>query len=294
MIGGMNRLSPSQRARIVSCFAEGNSVRSTSRMLDISPVTVLKFLTDMGTVCSEYQDRVMRNLPCKRVQVDEIWSFVYAKDKNLPMDEMGKGKGSVWTWTAICADTKLVPSWLVSDRSAEAATIMMHDLASRLANRVQLTTDGHNAYLSAVEEAFGADVDYSQLIKVYGSSPENDTRYSPGECLGCEHKRIVGNPDPDYVSTSYVERQNLSMRMGMRRFTRLTNGFSKKIENHIHAISIYFMHYNFARIHKTLRCTPAMAAGITDHVWELEEIVGLLGNAERKDSKRGPYKKRAS
>src|SRR3990167_1226635 len=216
MIGGMNLLSPSQCARIVSCFAEGNSVRSTSRMLDISPVTVLKFLTDMGTVCSEYQDRV------------------------------------------------------------------------------QLTTDGHNAYLSAVEEAFGADVDYSQLIKVYGSSPENDTRYSPGECLGCEHKRIVGNPDPDYVSTSYVERQNLSMRMGMRRFTRLTNGFSKKIENHIHAISIYFMHYNFARIHKTLRCTPAMAAGITDHVWELEEIVGLLGNAERKDSKRGPYKKRAS
>lgn len=292
MIETMNRLPIEKRARIVSCFAEGNSLRSTSRMVDVSLVTVLKFLKDMGTVCSEYQDRILRNLPCQRVQADEIWSFVYAKDKNLPLDEIGKGKGSVWTWTAICADTKLVPSWLVSDRSAEAATVLMRDLAGRLANRVQLTTDGHKAYLEAVEEAFGADVDYSQLIKLYGSSPETDTRYSPGECIGCERKRIVGNPDPAHISTSYVERQNLSMRMGMRRFTRLTNAFSKKIENHIHAIAIYFMHYNFAKIHRTLRITPAMAAGVTDHIWELEEIVGLLERAEPKGGKRGPYRKK--
>jgi len=263
-------------------------------MVDVSLVTVLKFLKDIGPVCSEYQDQVLRNLPCKRIQVDEIWSFVGAKDKNVPLDEMGKGRGSVWTWVAIDADSKLVPSWLISDRSADAATVLMRDLASRLANRVQLTTDGHRAYLTAVEEAFGSDVDYSQLIKIYGNPAEPDTRYSPGECIGCKRERVIGNPDPLQISTSYVERQNLSMRMGMRRFTRLTNAFSKKIKNHIHAISIYFMHYNFAKIHTTLRITPAMAAGVTDHVWSLEEIVALLEQAEPKGGKRGPYKKQGS
>lgn len=291
----MNRLPIEKRAQIVSCFAEGNSLRSTSRMVDVSLVTVLKFLKDMGTVCSDYQDHALRNLSCQRIQVDEIWSFVGAKDKNLPLEQLGKfGRGSVWTWVAIDADTKLVPSWLISDRSAEAATVLMRDLASRLANRVQLTTDGHKAYLNAVEEAFGADVDYSQLIKLYGATPENETRYSPGECIGCKRERVVGSPDPLHISTSYVERQNLSMRMGMRRFTRLTNAFSKKVENHIHAIAIYFMHYNFAKIHGSLRITPAMAAGVTDHVWDLEEIVGLLEKAEPQGGKRGPYKKRIS
>ena len=287
----MNRLPLTKRAQIIGCFAEGNSLRSTSRMVDVSLVTVLKFLRDIGPVCSDYQDRVLRNLLCRRMQVDEIWSFVYAKDKNLPLDEIGKGKGSIWTWVAIDADTKLVPSWLISDRSAEAAAVFMRDLAGRLANRVQLTTDGHKPYLEAVESAFGADIDYSQLIKLYGSAPEPETRYSPGECIGCERKRIMGTPDPAHVSTSYVERHNLSMRMGMRRFTRLTNAFSKKIENHIHAVAIYFIHYNFAKIHGSLRFTPAMAAGVTDHVWELEEIVGLLEAAEPKGGKRGPYKK---
>ena len=292
MIVSMNRLPIEKRAQIVSCFAEGNSLRSTSRMVDVSLVTVLKFLKDMGTVCSDYQDQALHNLPCKRIQADEIWSFVGAKDKNIPLDEMGKGRGSVWTWVAIDADTKLDPSWLISDRSAEAATILVHDLASRLANRVQLTTDGHKAYLEAVEKAFGADVDYSQLIKLYGSSPETDVRYSPGECIGCKRERVVGRPDPSHISTSYVERQNLSMRMGMRRFTRLTNAFSKKVENHIHAIAIYFMHYNFAKIQGSLRITPAMAAGVTDRVWSLEEIVGLLEQSEPTGGKRGPYKKR--
>jgi IS1 family transposase len=290
----MNKLPPEKRTQIVSCFAEGNSLRSTSRMVDVSLVTVLKFLKDIGAVCSEYQDRTLKNLPCRRIQVDEIWSFVYAKDRNLPLDQMGKGKGSVWTWVAIDADTKIVPSWLISDRSADAASILMRDLASRLRHRVQLTTDGHKAYLTAVEEAFGADVDYSQLVKLYGEAPEMDTRYSPRECIGCKKERVIGNPDPEHVSTSYVERQNLSMRMGMRRFTRLTNAFSKKLENHMHAVAIYFMHYNFAKIHQTLRITPAMAAGVTDHVWSLEEIVGLLEQAEPKGVKRGPYRKRES
>jgi len=292
MIECMNRLPIEKRTQIVSCFAEGNSLRSTSRMVDVSLVTVLKFLRDIGPVCSAYQDRTLKNLPCKRIQVDEIWSFVGAKDKNIPLDEMGKGRGSVWTWVALDADTKLVPSWLISDRSADAASVLMHDLTSRLRSRVQLTTDGHKAYLTAVEEAFGSDVDYSQVVKLYGEAPEMGTRYSPGECIGCKKERVIGNPDPMHVSTSYVERQNLSMRMGMRRFTRLTNAFSKKLENHMHAVAIYFMHYNFAKIHQTLRITPAMAASVTDHVWRLEEIVGLLEEVEPNGKPRGPYKKR--
>ncbi len=222
------------------------------------------------------QDKAFRNLSCKRIQCDEIWAFCYAKEKNVPKDKKGKfGYGDVWTFTAICADSKLVPSWHIGDRNGEEATLFMKDLASRLKNRVQLTTDGHKMYLEAVEDAFGSEVDFSQLIKIYGSNPESEVRYSPAECIGTEENKVQGEPDPDHVSTSYVERQNLTMRMGMRRFTRLTNGFSKKVENLACAIALHYMHYNFCRIHKTLRVTPAMEAGVTDHIWGIEEIIGL-------------------
>jgi IS1 family transposase len=293
IIVSMKRLTISKRAQVVAALVEGNSIRSTVRMTGVAKNTIVKLLLELAPACAEYQDRALRNLPCKRIQVDEIWSFVGIKDKNLPLEELGKfGRGSVWTWVAMDADTKLVPSWLISDRSADAATVLMRDLASRLAKRVQLTTDGHKAYLTAVEEAFGADVDYSQLIKLYGSAGENETRYSPGECIGCKRERVVGRPDPRHISTSYVERQNLTMRMSMRRFTRLTNAFSKKIENHSAAVALFYMYYNFGRIHQTLRITPAMAAGVSDHVWEIEEIIGLLPEPVAK--KRGPYKKRIS
>ena len=285
----MNRLTISKRAQIVAALVEENSIRSTVRMTGIAKNTITKLLMELGPACEDYQDRALRNLPCRRIQVDEIWSFVGAKDKNVPLDEMGKGRGSVWTWVALDADTKLIPSWLISDRSADAATILMRDLAGRLRSRVQLTTDGHKAYLSAVEEAFGADIDYSQLIKIYGTPLEAETLYSPGECTGCKRERVIGRPDPLHVSTSYVERQNLTMRMSIRRLTRLTNAFSKKIENHAAAVAVFYMYYNFARIHQTLRVTPAMAAGVTDHVWELEEIIRLI--PERKPGKRGHYKK---
>ncbi len=213
--------------------------------------------------------------------MDEIWAFCYSKAKNVPLDKLGQfGYGDVWTWVAIDGDTKLIPCWLISGRDAGAAEILMRDLADRLATRVQLTTDGLKAYLTAVEGAFGGNVDYSQLVKIYGATLESETRYSPVECIGCTRKRVTGNPDPRHVSTSFVERQNLTMRMSMRRFTRLINAFSKKIENHAAAVAIHFMHYNFARIHKTLRVTPAMEAGISDHVWTFEEIVRLSENQD--------------
>jgi IS1 family transposase len=243
--------------------------------------TVVKLLVDIGTACAEYQDKTFRNLSCKNIQCDEIWSFCYSKDKNVPKEFKGVfGYGDVWTWTAIDADTKLIPSWLVANRSVDAAIVFMEDLAGRLKNRVQLTTDGHKAYLTAVENAFAGNIDYAMLVKVYGN--ENDTqdksarKYSPAECTETKRVRIVGNPDANLVSTSYAERQNLTMRMSMRRFTRLTNGFSKKIDNLEAAVALHFMHYNFCRIHKTLRVTPAMEAGITDHVWNLEEIINLI------------------
>ncbi len=241
--------------------------------------TVTKLLVDAGTACANYQDKVFHNLACKRIQCDEIWSFCYAKEKNTPEEFKGQfGYGDVYTWTAICADSKLVPSWFVGRRDYLSAKCFVEDLAGRLARRVQLTTDGHKAYLQAVEDAFGKDIDYAQLIKLYGNESEEGTKgkYSPAECTGAIKERIQGNPDMEHVSTSYVERANLTMRMSMRRFTRLTNGFSKKIENHIHALSLYFMFYNFCRIHKTLRVTPAIEAGITDHVWSFEEIIKLL------------------
>lgn len=273
---GMNRLNKSKRTQIISALVEGNSLRATARMCDAAFNTVLKLLPEIGLACADYQDRALRNLKCKRIQCDEIWSFVYAKEKNVPAEKKGQfGYGDVWTWVAIDADTKLVPSFMVGYRDLRTATIFIDDLKSRLANRVQLTTDGHRAYLEAVEGAFGSEVDYAMLIKLYGASQE-ETRYSPAECIGCERKAISGKPDSKHVSTSFVERQNLTMRMSMRRFTRLTNAFSKKVENHAYHIALHYMHYNFCRIHQTLRVTPAMEAGLTDHVWMVEEIAALL------------------
>ena len=273
----MNRLSTEERTRIVAALVEGNSLRAISRMTGVSRNTVDKLLGDLGKACSEYQDRVFRNLKCQRIQCDEIWSFVGAKEKNTKPEKKAEGWGDVWTWVALDADTKLVPCWFVGTRDAGAAYHFMHDLAGRLAHRVQLTTDGHAAYLSAVEDAFGSQIDFAQLIKIYGKAPEgSEVRYSPAQCMGARKAVISGRPQFEHVSTSYTERQNLTMRMSMRRLTRLTNGFSKKVENHEHSIAIHYMHYNFARIHQTLRVTPAMEAGIADHVWSIEEIIALL------------------
>jgi IS1 family transposase len=274
----MNRLPIEKRTQILQCFVEGCSLRATSRMADVSINTVSKFLVDLGYACAFYQNEALRDLPCKRVQADEIWSFCYSKQKNVAPENAGVlGYGDVWTWVGMCADTKLVLSWLVGGRDAGYARDFMSDLAGRLSNRVQLTTDGHKAYLTAVEKAFGGDIDYAMLVKLYGaaSGNQNERRYSAGECCGIIKGTVCGKPEQAHVSTSYVERQNLTMRMGMRRFTRLTNGFSKKIENHEHAIAIHYMYYNFGRIHKSLRVTPAMEAGVSDHVWSAEEIVKL-------------------
>jgi IS1 family transposase len=273
----MNRLPVAERARILGMLVEGNSLRSTSRMADVSINTVSKLLVEVGTAASTYLDENLVNLACKRVQVDGIWAFCCAKAKNVTPEIAAKNPyaGDVWTWMAIDADTKLIPSWIIGQRDGVTARIFVNDLAGRLANRIQLTSDGFRVYLEAVERAFRGEVDYAQLIKVYGETSEGQKRYSPAECIGCERKGIVGDPHPDHISTSYIERANLTMRMGMRRFTRLTNGFSKKIENHSASVAIHLMHYNFARIHKTLRIAPAMAAGVSDHVWSLEEIVSL-------------------
>jgi IS1 family transposase len=292
----MNKLSPQEQAQILNLLVEGNSMRSTARITGRSINTVTKLLVDVGEACSQYQLEAMRNLPCVRIQCDEIWSFCGMKEKKVPREQKGQyGIGDVYTWTAICADTKLVPSFLVGKRDAEWAHAFMQDLAGRLKHRVQLTTDGHRAYLQAVEDAFGANIDYAMLIKLYGPAAEANTpsgRYSPPEVTAEIIDVIEGEPELKHISTSFVERQNLTMRMSMRRFTRLTNGFSKKIENLEHAVALHFMHYNFGRIHKSLRVTPAMEAGIADHVWSLEEIAGLVKEEEPK--KRGPYKKKIS
>jgi len=273
----MNRLSSKQRARIVAALVEGNSIRAACRMTGAAKNTAVKLLVDLGTACEQHQDRVMRDLPCQRLQCDEIWSFCWAKEKNVAPERQGQfGYGDVWTWTAIDADTKLVPTWYVGRRTAEDAAAFMADLADRLAGRVQLTTDGHRAYLTAVPGAFGRDIDYAQLVKLYGTDPEAEARYSPPTCIGAKAHVVSGDPDPEHISTSYAERQNLTMRMGMRRFTRLTNAFLEKVENLAHAVSLHFMYYNFARVHKTLKTTPAVAAGIADHRWTIEEIVALL------------------
>jgi IS1 family transposase len=275
----MNVLSIEQRTQIVAALVEGNSMRAISRMTGVSRNTVNKLLIDLGNACSEYQDKILRNLKCQHVQCDEIWSFVGCKQKNVTPDNQGNGWGDVWTWVAMDADTKLIPCWYIGTRDAGSAYHFIHDLKARLATRVQLTTDGHRPYLHAVEEAFGADIDFAQLVKIYGNAPEgSEVRYSPAQCMGARRAVISGKPDYNHVSTSMVERQNLTMRMSMRRFTRLTNGFSKKVENHEHSVAIHYMHYNFGRIHQSLRVTPAMEAGIADHVWSLEEIVNLLQN----------------
>jgi IS1 family transposase len=274
----MNKLQTDKRAQILNCLCEGNSLRSTSRLTGASINTVVKLLIDAGNACTRYQDEVLRNLSCKRLQCDEIWAFCYAKDKNCTEEMKQKGAGSVWTWAAIDADTKLIPCWYIGNRDAEAAYHFMHDLAGRLAHRVQLTTDAHRPYLQAVEDAFGTEIDFAQLVKIYGKSFNDspEARYSPAQCMGARKAKIMGKPDYAHVSTSISERQNLTMRMGMRRFTRLTNAFSKKVENHEHAVALHFMHYNFCRIHKSLRVTPAMEAGVSDHVWSLEELANMI------------------
>jgi len=281
----MNKLTIATRAQILSMLCEGSSMRSISRVCDVSINTVSKLIEDAGEVCAAFHDERVRGVNAQRVQVDEIWSFTYAKQKNVVSAKAAPGgAGDTWTWTALEADTKLIVSYLVGARDSDCAKWFMGDVASRLANRVQLTSDGHKTYLDAVEGAFGADVDYAQLVKMYGASPESmKGRYSPAECTGIKKTAIEGRPDPKHISTSFVERQNLSMRMGVRRFTRLTNAFSKKVENHIHALALYFVHYNWMRIHKTLRVTPAMAAGLTDKLMGWEDIIAIM-DAKEKDA----------
>jgi IS1 family transposase len=276
----MNKLSKERKTQVIKVLCEGNSIRSTARITGTAINTVVKLLKEVGAACLEYQDKTMRNLSCKKLQCDEIWSFVYAKAKNVPKEHNGEfGYGDVWTFTAIDADTKLVPAWLVGLRNADSACEFANDLKGRLANRVQLTTDGHRMYLEAIEDTFGADIDYGILVKLYGPELEGEKRYSSAECVSATKHIVQGKPDYKAISTSYVERQNLTMRMNMRRFTRLTNAFSKKLENHEYALALYFMYYNFARPHKTLTNpypkTPAMAAKLTDHIWTIEEIVKL-------------------
>jgi IS1 family transposase len=288
-----NVLDTSKRAQILSMLVEGMSMRSVSRITGVSINTVSKLLVDAGNACAEYHDKTVRGVKAERVQCDEIWSFVAAKQKNVSsMKEPVDGAGDAWTWTAIDADSKMIISYLVGGRGADYAAAFMDDVASRLANRVQMTTDGHKAYLEAVEGAFGADVDYAQLIKIYGAAPEGKTvRYSPAECTGIKKIKVEGEPDIDHVSTSYVERMNLNIRMGNRRFTRLTNAFSKKVENQLHMLSLYFVHYNFCRMHKSLRMSPAMAAGVSDTLRDMDWVVGLIDARAPKPGPRGPYKK---
>jgi IS1 family transposase len=273
----MNCLDMETRCRIASCLIEGCSIRATCRMTGAAKGTVIKLLEDIGQACAEYHDRHVRGVRVRRLQCDEIWSFVGAKKKNTSLEKRQQGWGDVWTWTAIDADTKLCLSWFVGMRDAGCAHEFMQDCASRVTHRLQITTDGLKAYLDAVEDAFGCDIDYAQLQKIYGApSEEEQRRYSPARCIGSDLKVMSGRPDPQHVSTSYVERQNLTMRMSMRRFTRLTNGFSKKLDNHCHSVALHFMHYNFCRVHQTLRVTPAMEAGLADHVWSIQELVALL------------------
>ncbi|MGB0125177.1 MAG: IS1 family transposase [Silvibacterium sp.] len=273
----MNCLDSQTRARIVACLIEGCSIRATVRMTGASKNTVVKLLADLGCACAAYHNKHVRNLRVRRLQADEIWSFVGCKRKNASPEQKAEGWGDIWTWVGLDADTKLVVGYLVGGRDSGWALEFMEDCASRIRGRVQVTTDSHGAYLVAVEGAFGIDVDYAMLHKVYGApSDEEQRRYSPATCIGCDMKTVIGKPDPEHVSTSYVERQNLTMRMQMRRFTRLTNGFSKKVDNHRHAVALHYMNYNFCRIHQSLRVSPAVEAGLTDHVWTVEDLIALL------------------
>lgn len=289
----MNRMPLSKRAQILGFLVEGMSLRAASRLADCSINTVTKLLVDVGMACAEYQDTALRNLTCKRIQCDEIWSFVGSKNKNAPTELQGSGvRGDVWTWTAIDPGSKLIAAWMVGTRDGDAAKVFIADLASRLANRVQLSTDGLRVYLDAVHTGFNVPVDFAMLVKHYSGTENPDKKYSPAQFVSAEKRKIMGNPDMAHISTSHVERQNLTMRMSCRRFTRLTNAFSKKVENHAHAVALHFMYYNFGRIHKTLRVTPAMEAKVSDHVWSLEEIAALVPEPVAK--KRGPYKTQES
>lgn len=293
----MNRLDNARRTQVVKCLVEGNSIRSTVRLTGVAKNTISKLLLELGAACSQFMDGAMVNLKCERVQCDEIWSFVGAKAKNVTDKHFENGgyAGDIWTWTAIDADTKLIPCWMIGNRDAIAARDFMEDLAGRLASRVQLTSDGHKPYLKAVENAFGNDIDYAMLVKIYGENVEGQKRYSPAVCTGCVTNVVKGNPDPKHISTSYVERANLSMRMGMRRFTRLTNAFSKKIENHAHMVALYTVWYNFVKQHKSLKgISPAMAAGISSTLWEMTDLAEMIEATVAKPGKRGPYKKRAA
>ena len=274
----MNRLPHEKRRQILSLLVEGASLRSISRVVDVSVNTVMKLQVDAGKACAAYHDATVRGVRASRVQCDEAWAFCYAKQKNVDAAKAApEGAGDVWTWQALDSDSKLVIAYMVGSRDAGAAYDFIHDMKDRLAHRVQLTTDGHRPYLEAVEDAFGGAIDYAMLIKVYGEPPEEERRrYSPSKCRAVEVRRIEGDPDPAAINTSYVERSNLSMRMGMRRFTRLTNAFSKKLENHLHSCSLYFAHYNFVRIHKSLRVTPAMQAGLTDTLHDMDWLTELV------------------
>jgi IS1 family transposase len=283
----MNKLSFEKRAQIIHLLVEGNSLRATARLAGVSFNTTAKLFVDAARACADYQDRTLRNLKCRRLRLDEIWSFVYAKQKNVPGAKSAPANaGDVWTWVAIDADTQLVPSWRIGDRSSETAIAFTDDLASRLASRVQITTDGHRTYLEAIEGSFGADVDYAMLVKIYGADLAGEKRYSPAECIGAVKHRVECNPDPKHVSTSFAERQNLALRVSSRRFTRLTNAISKKVENHALSVALHYMNYNFCRIHKTLRVIPAMAAGVTDRPWSISDIVTVLEAWEARNEAR--------
>jgi IS1 family transposase len=273
----MNELSSVERVNVIRCLVDGCSMRATARIAGVARNTIDKLLVELGAACSKFQDNTLRNLSCRRVQVDEIWAFCYCKQKQLtPEIAERQIAGDVWTWAATDADTKLVPCWTLGKRDADTADVFVSDMASRLADRAQITSDGLAVYMAAIVKAFGEDVDYAKLVKYYGNDVEGEKRYSPAVCTGCQKTGMIGEPDPQHISTSYIERQNLTMRMSMRRFTRLTNAFSKKIENHAAAVSLHMMYYNFARVHQTLKTTPAVAAGVADHVWTVEEIVSLL------------------
>ncbi len=293
---GMNKLPLEKRVQILSMLVEGSSMRSISRVVGVSIKTVAKHLAEAGEACIAYHDETVKGLNCKKIQCDEIWAFCYAKEKNTASAKSAPTfAGDVWTWTSICADSKMICNWFVGGRDAEFGKLFMDDLASRLSNRVQMTTDGHKVYLSAIENAFGNDIDYAQLVKMFGAAPDGGKgRYSPAECTGIKKTPKIGNPKEKDISTSYAERQNLTMRMSMRRFTRLTNAFSKKFESHCHSLSLYFVYYNFIRIHKSLKVSPAMAAGLTAKLWGWEDVIALIDSRQEAPKKRGPYKKKAA